>query len=1336
MSAASTPPVPIHRGGPGDPLPTTLAGFRDIHRGETIVVCGCGPSLTELPEPGRLISIGVNDVGRLFDPTYLVVVNGRNQFAADRFRWVESSRARALFSQLDLRIAHPHQVGIRLGRRGGTDFSDPQVLHYTSNSPYVAVCLAAQMGARRIGLIGVDFVDHHFFAATGTHPLARQLPQIDREYGALAEALGRAGIELVNLSRASRLTALPKVPAAEWIAVPGDGRPRAPAPAPDPLRIVSYATTPIAGVPPVLARCIAHVTPHRARCVWATDRYPNGVVFDGDIQWLQSPTQAEAELGAADAVVVHNGKTDPRHAGLLDRKPVITMAHNYAWNVDMRFTRRDLPGLVVAQYQATLPELAGWIPVPNPVPIWEAAYRPEPKPDQITICYSPSALHERYPPGHRLYWHAKGATTTLAILDRLARELPIRIEAIRGRMLPQAEVLAMKRRAHIVIDECVTGSYHRNSLEGLAAGCVVVNAVGLLPGVSEALQSCAPDSEGSPFVFATLESLESVLRDLIARGPSALAEAGHAGRVWMERHWDFATQWSRWWLPAIDEASERLGRPRVQRRQKVDMGATPVSQLPLRQEVQTSAPGELRVSVVIPHGGHERLPLLAATLASLRQAPALGEVIVVEMGVTPCARDLASCWADRYLFIEHPGPFERARALNAGTAAASHEIVFWQDNDLLHDSGFIGRAAEELQRRQLDFLLPYSVVHYLGEVDSRAVMRGEGSPADCPPMNSLRSSGDGAWWIGCIGVVRQAFVQRHGALIEGFRGWGGEDDAWFHKVRLLGRIAATGRPDQPVYHLYHPLSGGTEPGRPGAVNPDYDRNLALLNEVRSARTGVDLAARFPPRPPTPGQLNVFVPPPHPDGPGLPVWTYWEGPCPDWIRACRRTLSRHAPGLRLLDPETFELLRAGDPDRGIDLSHLHVAHRSDFIRAFLLQRFGGLWIDADCLAMAPLAPALALLAAHDFIGHRARGGVISNAFIGARAGSRIAAAYYSRVRQVVAAKRRFHWNWLGGDLLTEVVSQDGRGWHELPADQVQPICWSRPGEFLTERDAAAHEALVNPGSWTYMLSNVELGKRFPQASRNPDLLGQRTFFTHLLRRSLGGADPRASIAREAGAAAHADELRRYRCESISGTGSSLQQTAAIRQRLPRLLTHLGVQRLLDAPCGDLNWIREVRLGSIEYIGLDILSEFIAAHNARNTDPHRRFVCADMLSDPLPVADAILCRDLLPHLSFLEIAEVLRRFVATGTSYVVMTHFPTFRPNRDTTNGAWRPLSFQLTPFDFPPPLYRLREGCTEDAGVWEDKSLAVWRLDDLAQTAFLKRAPPERHSSQQELPKHH
>ena len=245
------PPTVRARAGP-TPLAETLealANFAGRHRGETIVVCGCGPSLNDLPVRPACPTIGVNDVGRNFDPDYLVVVNPPAQFPPHRRRPIEESRARAVFTQYsDWRLEHARRVPVTFGAYGGVDFSNPNVLHYTRNSPYVALCLAVHLGATRIGLIGVDFTDNHFFGATGVHPLAGSLTQINAEYLRLREACIARGVEVVNLSPVSRLTAFPRADLAKFLRAERTAqRPT------NALRIVSYATTPIADRPTVAA---------------------------------------------------------------------------------------------------------------------------------------------------------------------------------------------------------------------------------------------------------------------------------------------------------------------------------------------------------------------------------------------------------------------------------------------------------------------------------------------------------------------------------------------------------------------------------------------------------------------------------------------------------------------------------------------------------------------------------------------------------------------------------------------------------------------------------------------------------------------------------------------------------------------------------------------------------------------------------------------------------------------------------------------------------------------------------------------------------------------------
>lgn len=199
------------------PLPECFADYRDFHRGADVIVCGCGTSLALLEHPERFLTIGVNDVGRFFTPDYLVVVNERRQFQGERYRYVESTQAKVVFTQLEkLELPQTRVVRFRLGRRGGNELSDADTLHYSNNSPYVAVNLARYIGAKRIGIIGVDFSDDHFFGATGRHPLTSQLPQIEREYAALAEACRADRVELVNLSPTSRLESLPRASLSDW----------------------------------------------------------------------------------------------------------------------------------------------------------------------------------------------------------------------------------------------------------------------------------------------------------------------------------------------------------------------------------------------------------------------------------------------------------------------------------------------------------------------------------------------------------------------------------------------------------------------------------------------------------------------------------------------------------------------------------------------------------------------------------------------------------------------------------------------------------------------------------------------------------------------------------------------------------------------------------------------------------------------------------------------------------------------------------------------------------------------------------------------------------------
>lgn len=187
------------------------------------------------------------------------------------------------------------------------------------------------------------------------------------------------------------------------------------------------------------------------------------------------------------------------------------------------------------------------------------------------------------------------------------------------------------------------------------------------------------------------------------------------------------------------------------------------------------------------------------------------------------------------------------------------------------------------------------------------------------------------------------------------------------------------------------------------------------------------------------------------------------------------------------------------------------------------------------------------------------------------------------------------------------------------------------------------------------------------------------------------------------------------ESRSGTGSSLSQTAFVREGLAELVKEFAVCRLLDIPCGDFHWMKEVEFPlRMAYTGGDIVDEIVTRNTARYGNGRAVFQKMDILRDPLPEVDMVLCRDCFIHFGFDDISTAIRNLKRSGSVYLLTTHYTGDRDNVDIRTGQLgRPLNLTRSPFGFPPPLRLVDERCTEGEGRFRDKALALWRLGDLS-----------------------
>ena len=179
---------------------------------------------------------------------------------------------------------------------------------------------------------------------------------------------------------------------------------------------------------------------------------------------------------------------------------------------------------------------------------------------------------------------------------------------------------------------------------------------------------------------------------------------------------------------------------------------------------------------------------------------------------------------------------------------------------------------------------------------------------------------------------------------------------------------------------------------------------------------------------------------------------------------------------------------------------------------------------------------------------------------------------------------------------------------------------------------------------------------------------------------------------------------------SGKGSNLERTRRLRQALPSALAQLGVMSLLDIPCGDFFWMKEIDLQIDLYLGADIVPALITANTEKYGNSSVRFVHLDLLRDTLPRADAILCRECLVHFSFADVRLAIANIKSSGASHLLTTHFPDIDSNLDITTGKHRPLNMCLEPFNWPKPVIQITEG---DAGSNRgQKCLSIWSIADL------------------------
>ena len=188
------------------------------------------------------------------------------------------------------------------------------------------------------------------------------------------------------------------------------------------------------------------------------------------------------------------------------------------------------------------------------------------------------------------------------------------------------------------------------------------------------------------------------------------------------------------------------------------------------------------------------------------------------------------------------------------------------------------------------------------------------------------------------------------------------------------------------------------------------------------------------------------------------------------------------------------------------------------------------------------------------------------------------------------------------------------------------------------------------------------------------------------------------------------------ESISGPGSEIKNTILIRKQIPNLLAEFNIKSLLDIPCGDFNWLKEVDL-NINYLGADIVESIINKNILKYTTNSVTFTKLDITSDDIiEQFDLILVRDLFIHFSNKDIYKSLQNIKKSKSKYILTTNYNDTKINKDIISGSFREINFMIEPFNFPTPIQEINDSgniMRPNTDIpYQNKYLSLWDLRDL------------------------
>jgi SAM-dependent methyltransferase len=199
------------------------------------------------------------------------------------------------------------------------------------------------------------------------------------------------------------------------------------------------------------------------------------------------------------------------------------------------------------------------------------------------------------------------------------------------------------------------------------------------------------------------------------------------------------------------------------------------------------------------------------------------------------------------------------------------------------------------------------------------------------------------------------------------------------------------------------------------------------------------------------------------------------------------------------------------------------------------------------------------------------------------------------------------------------------------------------------------------------------------------------------------------------------------ESRSGPGSTLSETEKLRKKIVDLVKNYDIKSVLDIPCGDFNWMKEIVDNFYYYTGGDIVDKCIISNNENYSRYNINFINFDLLKDKFPKNDLLIVRDVIGHFPIQDGLEIVKNIINSDCKYLLTTtwyninddNYFKHHKNKIVDYGRFYPVNLMSNPFNFPKPIEVIEEDVfVDNYDIGVRKVLAFWKIDDLKSSVVL------------------